>query len=71
MGIAFVPKSDTLLLGADHLTAVKAADGSVLWRKALKGAQSFAFGADGKTASACDGAAGKRPRSRRCRSGLV
>ncbi len=52
MGAAFVPKSDTLLLGADQLTAVKAADGSVLWRNAIKGAQSFAFVADGKTAAA-------------------
>src|SRR5262249_40954968 len=43
---------DTLLLGADQLTAIKSADGGVLWRNAVKGAQAFAFAADGKTAAA-------------------
>ncbi len=52
MGAAFVPKTDRLLLGADQLTAVNAADGSVRWRNAVKGAQAFAFGADCKTAAA-------------------
>jgi len=52
MGAAFVPKSDTLLLGADQLTAVKGSDGSVLWRNPIKGAQGFAFAADGKTGAA-------------------
>jgi hypothetical protein len=51
MGAVFVPKSDTLLLGADQLTALKT-DGSVLWRNAIKGAQAFAFSADGTTIAA-------------------
>ena len=52
MGSAFVPSSDTLLLGGDQLTAVDAANGKVLWRNAIKGAQAFAFSADGKTGAA-------------------
>jgi hypothetical protein len=52
MGAVFVPKSDTLLLGADSLTALRASDGSVLWRNPIKGAQSFAFSPDGKSAAA-------------------
>jgi hypothetical protein len=52
MGAAFLPRSDTLLLGADQLTAVQAADGAVLWRNGIKGAQAFAFSGDGKTAAA-------------------
>jgi len=52
MGAAFLPHSDTLLLGADQLTALKGSDGSVLWRNPIKGAQGFAFAADGKTAAA-------------------
>jgi outer membrane protein assembly factor BamB len=52
MGAAFVPKTDTLLLGADQLTAVNPTDGSVLWRNPVRGAQAFAFGPDGKTAAA-------------------
>jgi hypothetical protein len=51
-GVAFVPGSDTLLVGADQLTAVSARDGKVLWRNAVKGAQAFAFFRDGKTAAA-------------------
>jgi hypothetical protein len=52
MGVAFVPKSDTLLLGADQLTAVKGTDGSVLWRSPVKGVQAFAFSPDAKTIAA-------------------
>jgi hypothetical protein len=52
MGVAFAPKSPTLLMGADQLVAINAADGTPLWRNAVKGAQSFIFSADGKTAVA-------------------
>ncbi len=52
MGVRFVPRSDVVLLGCDQLTALKASDGSVLWRNALKEAQSFAFSTGGKTAAA-------------------
>jgi outer membrane protein assembly factor BamB len=52
MGVTFVPDSDILLIGADELTAVKATDGSVLWRNPIKGAQAFAFSADGKIGAA-------------------
>lgn len=58
-GVAFVPgTADTLLVGADKLTAVHAADGSVLWSNDLGGAQAFAFSLDGTTAAA--GGWGKR-----------
>ncbi|HVS39132.1 MAG TPA: hypothetical protein VMS17_26470, partial [Gemmataceae bacterium] len=52
MGAAFVPGMDTLLLGADQLTAVDAKDGKQLWTNPIKGAQTFAFTADGKTGAA-------------------
>jgi hypothetical protein len=52
LGVAFVPKTSTLLLGADELVAIKAADGKPLWRNPIKGAQSFVFAADGKSAAA-------------------
>jgi hypothetical protein len=52
MGVVFVPGSDVALFGADQLTAVKATDGTVLWRNGIKGAQGFAFGGNGKTAAA-------------------
>ena len=52
MGAVFVPNSNVLLLGADQLTAVRATDGTVLWRNPIKGAQAFAFSADGKTGAA-------------------
>ena len=52
MGVAFVPGTDTLLIGADQLTAVDAKDGKPLWTNAIKGAQAFAFTADGKTGAA-------------------
>lgn len=51
-GIAFAPNSDTLLVGADKLTAMNASDGKILWTTDLGGAQSFAFSADGQTAAA-------------------
>ena len=52
MGVAFVPGTDTLLIGADQLTAVNATDGKPLWTNPIKGAQAFAFTADGKTGAA-------------------
>jgi hypothetical protein len=52
MGAVFVPGGDTLLLGADQLTAVNAASGQVLWRNPIKGAQAFAFSGDGKAVAA-------------------
>jgi hypothetical protein len=52
MGVAFVPKTDTVLFGGDKLTAVNAADGKISWQNDIKGAQAFAFSADGKTAAA-------------------
>ena len=52
MGVAFVPGGDTLLIGADQLTAVDAKDGKPLWTNPIKGAQAFAFAADGKTGAA-------------------
>jgi len=52
MGLAFAPGTDTLLIGADQLTAVDAKDGKPLWTNAIKGAQAFAFTADGKTGAA-------------------
>ena len=52
MGVAFAPGTDTLLIGADQLTAVDAKDGKPLWTNAIKGAQAFAFTADGKTGAA-------------------
>ena len=53
MGVAFAPKSvDVLLVGGDKLTAVKIPDGQVLWSNDIRGAQAFAFSADGKTAAA-------------------
>ena len=52
MGVAFAPGTDTLLIGADQLTAVNARDGKPLWTNPIKGAQAFAFTADGKTGAA-------------------
>jgi hypothetical protein len=52
MGVAFVPNSDTLLVGADKLTAVDAQSGQVRWTNDLGGAQAFAFTPDGETAAA-------------------
>jgi hypothetical protein len=52
MGARFIPKGDTVLLGADMLTAVNAANGEVAWRNVIKGAQSFTFSADGQTGAA-------------------
>ena len=52
MGVAFAPGTDTLLIGADQLTAVNATDGKLLWTTPIKGAQAFAFTADGKTGAA-------------------
>ena len=43
MGVAFAPGTDTLLIGADRLTAVDAKDGKTLWTNPIKGAQAFAF----------------------------
>jgi hypothetical protein len=52
MGAAFAPEGDTLLLGADQLTAVNAVTREVLWRNPIKGAQAFGFSKDGKTGAA-------------------
>jgi hypothetical protein len=52
MGVVFVPKSDTVLFGADMLTAVNAINAGIIWRTQIKGAQSFAFSADGKMGAA-------------------
>lgn len=52
MGVAFVPGTDTLLIGAEELTAVDARSGEVLWRNAIDGAQAFAFSDDGRTGAA-------------------
>lgn len=52
MGVVFVPNTDTLLVGGTRLTAVNASNGAVLWSNDIKGASSFAFGADGQTAAA-------------------
>src|SRR5262249_10941160 len=49
MGVSFVPGKDVVLFGADALTAVNAADGAVVFRANVKGAQAVAFGGDGKT----------------------
>jgi hypothetical protein len=51
-GAAFAPGGDVLLLGGDQLAAVDAKDGKPLWTNPVKGAQAFAFSADGKTAAA-------------------
>ncbi len=37
MGVAFAPGTDTLLIGADRLTAVDAKDGKTLWTNPIKG----------------------------------
>ncbi len=52
MGVAFAPGTDTLLIGADQLTAVNARDGKQLWTNPVMGAQAFAFTAEGKTGAA-------------------
>jgi hypothetical protein len=52
MGVAFAPGGDVLLLGGDQLTAVDAKDAKPLWTNAVKGAQAFAFAADGKSGAA-------------------
>ncbi len=52
MGVAFAPGTETLLIGADQLTAVNARDGKPLWTNPVKGAQTFSFTADGKTGAA-------------------
>jgi WD40 repeat protein len=52
MGVKFVPGTDTLLLGADKLTAVNAATGAQLWSVDMKGAGAFAISPDGKTLAA-------------------
>jgi hypothetical protein len=57
-GVAFVPDSDTLLVGANKLTAINSATGAVVWANDIAGAQAFVFHADGKTAAA--GGWGKR-----------
>ena len=51
MGVAFIPGTDTLLIGAETLTAVNGRDGRVLWSNDIKNAQAFAFSADGKAAA--------------------
>jgi WD40 repeat protein len=53
MGVAFVPNSDTVIVGADKLTAVNSANGQILWSNPdLKGARAFAFSADNATLAA-------------------
>ena len=52
MGVAFVPNTDTLLVGAGDLTAVDAARNQVLWSAPIKCAQAFAVSADGKLVAA-------------------
>lgn len=52
MGVAFVPNTDTLLVGGTKLTAVNAGNGAVLWSNDIQGAASFAFSADGQAAAA-------------------
>jgi WD40 repeat protein len=49
MGVKFVPGTDTLLLGADKLTAVNVATGAQLWSADVRGASAFAVSPDGKT----------------------
>ena len=58
MGLAFVPRTSTLLVGARQLTAVEATTGRVKWRSDLGLARAIAFSADGKTGGA--GGWGKR-----------
>ena len=58
-GVAFVPHTGTLLVGAaPQLTAIDTKTGHVLWRTDIGGAQSFRVTPDGKTAAA--GGWGKR-----------
>jgi hypothetical protein len=52
MGVAFLPKSNTLLLGANKLTAVDIATGAILWTQPGSGAQAFSFSADGALGAA-------------------
>lgn len=52
MGAVFVPQSETVLLGAEQLTAANARSGEVLWRADIKGAQGFAFAPDAKSVAA-------------------
>ncbi|MGO8997756.1 MAG: WD40 repeat domain-containing protein [Polyangiaceae bacterium] len=58
MGVAFVPHTSTLLVGANQLTAVDATTGSVTWRGDISSALSIRFSADGATGAA--GGWGKR-----------
>jgi len=51
-GVAFVPNTDTLLIGTNQLIAVNAKTGARLWSNGISGAMAFAFSADGKTAAA-------------------
>ncbi len=51
-GVAFVPGTNTLLLGATQLTAVDARTGAVRWTNGLSGAMAFAFSADNALAAA-------------------
>ena len=52
MGVAFVPRTSTLLAGAAQLTAVDATTGGVTWRNGIAGAQSLRFSADGASGAA-------------------
>jgi hypothetical protein len=58
MGMAFVPRTSTLLVGADALTLLEVTTGRILWKCDIGRAKSVCFDADGKTAAA--GGWGKR-----------
>ena len=51
-GVAFLPKSDTLLLGADKLMAYDTTRSVILWSAPIAKARVFAFSADGQLAAA-------------------
>ncbi|MHB0934800.1 MAG: WD40 repeat domain-containing protein [Armatimonadota bacterium] len=52
MGVAFVPGTDNLLIGAEKLTAVDARTGKTLWSNDVKYARAFAFSPEGRTGAA-------------------
>jgi outer membrane protein assembly factor BamB len=58
MAVAFAPRTSTLLVGANQLTALDATTGNVPWRSDLASAFSIRFSADGATVAA--GGWGKR-----------
>jgi hypothetical protein len=69
MGMAFIPGTRTLVVGANALTALDLTSGKVVFKGEVGGARSIAFSADGTTIAA--GGFGKRAGSFRATDGKL